>query len=126
MKIYNKPIFPTLPLLMNTTLTSQSFQLLEVWAYSMQIVFTGTPTGTFKLQGSDDPMNEISPSVATSANPTHWTDISGSSQAVSAAGSVTWSVSSVGYTWVRVVYTDGSSGASTAVITSARFNGKAF
>ncbi len=55
--------------------------------------------------------------------PTHWSDIADSSFAVSAAGDVMWGYANRGFTYVRVVYTDGSSGMSTAVITSAVYNG---
>ena len=45
-------------------------------------------------------------------------------QAVSAAGNYMWNVTDVMYNYVRVVYTDTSSGTSTAIVTSLVFNGK--
>lgn len=90
--------------------------------YALQLVFTGTPAGTFKLQCSNDPGRPIAPGkIPQSDTVENWTDIAGSSQTVSAAGNITWDVQNAGYTWVRVVYTRSSS---TGSVTSARFNVK--
>lgn len=109
---------------MNATINSNPCQLLDSFSFSIQVVFTGTPTGTFKLQASVDPAaasvgsgNKLNP-------PVHWTDIAGSSFTVAAAGNCAWDYFFPGFNWVRVVYSDGSSGASTAIITSCTFNGK--
>lgn len=122
MRVYNIPLQLTSTTL-NTNITSQALQLYSMLGFSIQIVFTGTPTGTLKLQGSSDPVPQADPN---SLVPTNWTDINNSSQAISAAGSFLWNVSDVQYNYVRLVYTDGSSGMSTAVVTSAIFNGKGF
>lgn len=123
MQVYNKPIFPTLPLIMNTTLNSTPMPLWDTWGYSIQLVWTGTPTGTFKLQGSSDPILKGNP-TSQNYNPVNWTDIANSPYAVTAAGNYMWNVFDVAYNYVRVVYTDGSSGAATSVITVATFNSK--
>jgi hypothetical protein len=95
-------------------------QLQFMYGYSIQVVFTGTPTGTFKLQASCD-----SCLIADFPNfPTNWQDITDSPFTVSSAGDYVWNVFDVMYNWVRVVYTDASGGTSTAVITSCTFNGK--
>lgn len=129
MKIYNTPITAPVPLfapgtVLNANLNSAPMQLQHMFGFSIQLVWTGTPTGTFKLQGSSDsvyvaPRNTLSPET-----PVNWTDIANSSEAVSAAGSFMWNVSDAFYNFVRVVYTDASSGASTAAITVATMNGK--
>ena len=123
MKFFNKPnvIPPSTEL--NTSFNSAVVPLTNVFNYAIQIVFTGTPTGLFHLQSScdtDTPANLINPDNM------NWTDIANSDFSVSAAGNVEWNVDGAGYTWVRVVYTDGSGGTSTAVVTSATFNGKGF
>lgn len=120
MKVYNKPSFIT-GIVLNANYTSSALQLWEMFGYSIQAVITGTPTGTFKLQGSADPVSTaiMNPAVV----PVHWTDIDDSSVVISAAGSILWSISDAMYNWVRVVYTDGSSGISTATMV-ATFNGK--
>lgn len=121
MRTYNVALIPA-GTVMNADLASSAAQLLDMSGYSIQVVFTGTPTGTFKLQASSDPYSKgtLSPAPA----PSHWTDVASSSVAVSAAGNYMWNVTDVFYDYVRVIYTDGSSGASTAVITSCIFNGK--
>jgi hypothetical protein len=96
----------------------------EVWLghicnFSIQLVFTGTPTGSLKLQCSNDE-GAIETNIP-NATITNWTDIAGSTQAISAAGNHTWNVQNCGYRWVRFVYT-ATSGSGT--ITSARFNVK--
>lgn len=92
-----------------------------MYGYSIQAVWTGTPTGTFKLQASCDPCNPYEPNQYV---PINWTDIANSSAAVSAAGNFTWNIFWASYNWVRMVYTDGSGGTSTAVLTSVLFNAK--
>lgn len=96
-----------------------SFNLPAIWLghicnYSIQLVFTGTPNGTFKLQASNDLGG---PGLA----PTNWTDVANSSQAITAAGDHMWQVENAGYKYVRVVYTRSSS---TGSLTVANFNVK--
>lgn len=114
---------------MNATINSAPLQLWNVVIYSIQIFFTGTPGGNFKLQASNDPAAQaISTGNFTSVItvPTNWSDVVSSTFTVSAAGNVMWTVADPGYNWVRVVYTDTSSGSSTAIITSSTANGKGF
>jgi hypothetical protein len=115
---------------MNTTLTStvnangQSPVLQKIYNFSIQITFTGTPTGSFKLQASSDPWPPQNPNYAPKDAPLNWTDVANSTFIVTAAGNVMWDYSMCGFNSVRVVYTDTSGGTSTATITSATFNGK--
>jgi hypothetical protein len=62
---------------------------LEVCA--IQAVFTGSPVGSFKLQSSLDGVT--------------YTDITGSTAAVSAAGDIMWNVDAAGFQRLRVAYT---------------------
>lgn len=110
---------------MNANINSSALPLYQMFGYAIQIVFTGTPTGSFKLQGSCDPVPQAgSPSITAVIPPVNWTDIASSTQMVAAAGSIFYNVTDVLYNWVRVVYTDTSSGSSTAIITVSTFNGK--
>lgn len=111
---YNKPMF--VHVVMNTTSSSMGFQIDHQFGYAIQAVWTGTPTGTFKLQCSCDPV----PLGATPVypQPTNWTDIPTSSQTVSAAGNFTWNVWTTMYNWTRLVYTDASGGTSTATMSA--------
>lgn len=129
MKTYPVPNIIPKNTVMNANLTSSAQQLQNAIGFAIQVVFTGTPTGTFKLQASADPAdaaNATGKFTAILTKPNNWTDITDSSQAVSAAGDITWNYTSPNYNWVRVIYTDGSSGTSPAVIVSCTFNGKGF
>jgi hypothetical protein len=102
-----------------------SFELRPVYLghiaqYAIQLVFTGTPTGTLSLQCSNDPGHPNAQSITEqSTDVVNWTDISGSSQVITAAGNHTWNAENIGYRWVRVVYTRVSS---TGSLTSAVAN----
>ncbi len=115
------PALPTTviaPIAMNAAFTSYAIQIWEGLGFAVQLVITGTPTGTFKLQASCDPCPQGSLSAPLTAfTPTNWTDILNSSQAVSAAGSITWNADGQYYNFLRIVYTDGSGGTSTATFT---------
>lgn len=98
-----------------TTTLGASLNMRPIWLghiahYSIQLVFTGTPAGTFKLQASND---EGSPHAAGDAakysGVSNWTDVADSSQVVAAAGNIMWDVQNASYNWVRVVYTRSSS-----------------
>jgi len=107
MRVYNKLIEESIAL--NTNIPGKQMSLQHMYGFAIQVNCTGTPNGTFKLQASTDPF-------ATSPSPSHWTDITGSSVAAAGANfSYLWNVTDVMYNWVRVVYTDASGGASTAV-----------
>lgn len=103
------PIWTNVTLPASGTLLSPQPQLLDqVFIYCIQIEWTGTPVGTFKLQGSCD-KGYLEPSgVVTGV--TNWTDLTGFSQAAGGGvGTVQFVESQVGYRWVRIVYTAGSS-----------------
>lgn len=106
MRVKNLNIIPSGAVTLDQNRDLDEVGLEHIANYSIQLVFTGTPSGSFKLQCSND-----------DSDPSNWTDISGSSQTVSAAGSVTWNVENAGYKWVRVVYTFT---ASTGSLTVAR------
>lgn len=85
---------------MAASFNSNAILLARARASNIQLVFSGTPNGTFKLQSSCDVT--FDPSLVT-----NWDDIPDSSQSVSAAGSHSWTVADR-YKWVRVVYTRSS------------------
>lgn len=86
--------------------------------YAIQLQFSGTPGGNFKLQASNDPghINSATSTMQVS-DLVIWTDIADSAATVSAAGDIMWTVENAGYNWVRVVWTQTSGSGS---LTSAR------
>lgn len=95
------------------TQTSPAVNMNQLIYCSIQVVFTGTPVGSLKVQISDDLTN-------TPGSVVNWTDFVGSTQAISAAGSFVYTMTASGYKWIRVVYT-ATSGTGTV---SAIYNGK--
>lgn len=100
-------------------------ELRPIWLghiayYSIQLVFTGTPDGVFKLQASNDAGSITSAGAAQQVSGIeHWTDIGSSSATISAAGDQMWTVENAGYAWVRVVWIASSAG-TTPVLSSAK------
>ena len=90
---------------MSGSLSSNGVNLNQMVKFTIQAVFTGAPVGTLKLQISTDDVPQAPAGQNPSANVVNWTDYTGSSLAVSAAGNVAWLVEGSGYQWVRVVYT---------------------
>lgn len=126
MRTINKQI--TTEQILNVNYNSPYVPLKSIILYTMAAIITGTPTGSLKLQASNDPETNDTQYNATASmppavGPTHWVDITDSTFAVSASGETMWNVRDIGYNYVRVVYTDSSSGASTATMTVV-FNGK--
>lgn len=106
----------------NATLYSTPMFLRHIDTYAVQLVTSGaTVTGTFKLQASNDDPN-IPQAGYPAASSMNWTDIDGSSQTVTVAGTPMWNALGAGYQWVRVVWT--KSGAAAGSV-SGRIHGKA-
>lgn len=128
MNAYNLPNIIAAATVLNANRNSIAVQLENMFCYAIQITIAGTPTGTAKLQMSNDPVPKANLVIGVNGlityTPVYWTDVANSSTAVSAAGSIYWNQADIAYNYVRVVYTDGSSGMSTATITAANFNGK--
>lgn len=112
------------PISLATNQNLPAIWLGHISNYAIQLVFTGTPGGNFKLQASNDfgSINSASPDMQDSGI-SNWTDITDSALTVSAAGDIMWTVENAGYNWVRVVWTQTSS---TGTLTSARCYVKGF
>mgnify|MGYP003659483280 CR=1 FL=1 len=105
----------------STDLTSDTSSNL-IWLghivnYAIQLAFTGSPNGTFKLQASVDEISPVNPKVT---DITNWTDIKGSDQIINESGDHMWSGKNSGYTFVRIVWTANST-SNNAILTSSRF-----
>ena len=105
MKVMNKSIVSAT--VMNKTITSEAINVDQIYGVAIQAVFTGTPTGTFKLQASCDPalIHNAQPEA-----PSNWSDIPNSSYTVSGAGNYAWNMFEIMYSYIRLVYTDASGG----------------
>ncbi len=102
------------------SITSDVINMENILFLAVQGVWTGTPTGTLKLQGSCDTGLTIAGNV-TGSGVTNWTDITSATTAPSgSAGSGFIEVKETGLKWVRAVYTR-SSGSGTL---NVRFNAK--
>lgn len=96
---------------MSASFNSSPILLDQIYGFSFQSIFTGSPNGSFKLQCSND-------NVQTESQVSNWTDIAGTSQAITASGSLLYNVNYAFYMWVRVVYTF-SSGSGSCNVTYA-------
>lgn len=94
--------------------TSLPGLLAHAWGYSIQAIFTGSPVGAIKLQGSSDPVPDAN-FAAANYPVVNWTDIANSSTSVTGSGTVAYDVVKSAYNWVRVVYT-ASSGTGTITV----------
>lgn len=133
MRTVNKQISTNVPL--NANSNSQYQQLKSIYTYTLAANYTGSATGSIKLQASNDPeTNDTQVNVAygpgqpptnpPSKAPVNWADIANSTFTIAPGITETmWNVNAVGYNYVRVVYTDASGGTSTATMNIV-FNGK--
>lgn len=97
---------------MSVTINGPALILEQSQDFSIQVKWTGTPTGTLKLQCSNDVESTV----------TDWEDIPGSSVAIAgAAGQQVYNYVRAPFRWVRLVWT-ASSGSGT--FTKAIFNSK--
>lgn len=122
MRIGNDDLTNGTPISMVSSFNTEPVFLGHIVNYSIQLVFTGTPAGNFKLQCSNDfgdPSNAVE--ADRDIKIVNWTDVLDSAQSISAAGNHTYDVQNAGYRWVRVVWTQTGS---TGSLTSARFNVK--
>lgn len=104
---------------MTATITSNQVWFAPHSNLLIQLVFTGSPNGTFKLQASADAPDASDPVNTTVTN---WSDVGDSSQAITEAGDHMYELQNISYSFVRLVWTDTSSGVST--LTSARYIAK--
>lgn len=100
----------TLPAISSPQDMSNSFTLPAIYIgnivnYSAQLVFSGSPIGTLKLQFSDDPAPYVAATrMVQTQDVVNWTDCDESFQSITEAGDHIWNVQNTGIMWVRVAY----------------------
>ena len=120
MNISTSPLALSSTDMSNSTITSNAIWLGNIINYNIQIVFTGSPVGTFTLEVSDDDGNTKQPIIDPATESiTNWSTYQGSSQSISAAGNHSYEVQNSGHRWARIKYTKTSG---TGTITSCRVN----
>lgn len=102
------------------TQNTQAVYIANIAGFSYQAVLTGAPVGTLKLQMSNDAGTITSAAAHTGTGVTNWTDITGSSFAVAAAGNWGWDYTLPAFRWVRLVYTPTSGTGTISVTVSAK------
>src|ERR1700731_3016763 len=106
MRVFNKQIATSVDI--SAGYTSTAVPLKSTVMYSMAAIISGSPTGTIKLQASNDPETNDT-QVNTTTNqppavyPTNWVDITNSTFTIASAQEVMWNVRDPAYNYVRVV-----------------------
>jgi hypothetical protein len=120
MRNSNDQLFPTAGDMSLASVTSETINLENILFLAIQAIWSGTPTGTIKLQASCDVGRENTGNLD-GVGVSNWTDVP--SATLSPAGSASSGfieLKESGFKWARLVYTrSGGSGSLTA-----RFNAK--
>lgn len=118
MKVFSESLGIDIPL--NADYFSPFVPLKTIVLYSIAAILTGNPTGTIKLQASNDFETDTTIPLP---DPINWVDITNSPFPITDEGETLWNVRDIGYNYVRLVYLDASGGTSTATM-SVIFTGK--
>ena len=86
---------------MSATFTSPYTNIQYLDNLMIQISYTGTPAGTFAIEGSNDYNPNISPDAS------HWGNLplSGTPTAVGSADTIDIQMTQLACSWIRLVYT---------------------
>jgi hypothetical protein len=83
---------------MSADFVSDPILIDQIFGYSFQAIFSGSPDGSFKLQASND-------DVSRPQNVSNWTDIAGTALVITVDGDAMWNVTNAFYKWVRISWT---------------------
>lgn len=101
-------IFPVNQAMGAATIASNPIFTADLYGYSYQPNWTGTPTGDFTLEVSND-IGYVNPTTGVVTGVTNWSPMDNSTHAAGgAAGNWMYIVSDVYYRWVRLKYTGAS------------------
>lgn len=92
----------------SSSVNSDPIDCSNIFSISAQAVSTGSPTVVVKLQASNDPPASLPLDANGKPIPQNWTDISGASVSVGAAGTFLIPKLDICYQYIRVVSTTGS------------------
>jgi hypothetical protein len=95
----------TSPQDMGSSFNLSPILLDHVANFSIQLAFSGSPNGRFKLQASNDSGRNKFTQEKDLNSIVNWSDITGTSSSINGSGTLMWSLADIGYKWVRVVYT---------------------
>lgn len=98
----------TLTVDLSATGNSLPVEIMFLNGYSIVASWTGTPTGTLSLEGSNNAWDEnaLIPSQTNSSSSATWVAINGSSTSLTgAAGSYMWNAADQNFQAVRIKYT---------------------
>jgi hypothetical protein len=102
---------------MSTTLHSMPLDLTYSYGYSIQVSYTGSPSGTMILEGSNDAPSPQDANFQYAAFvPTNWTTLAGSSINVFGPDAILYNFSDCYYRYVRVTYTPISGSGSCIIV----------
>lgn len=123
MRIHNENILQSATQDLTSSVNFRPIWIGHSALYAIQLTFTGTLGGSFKLQASCDAGNTNNQTLSSQpSGVVNWTDVANSTQNINAAGNVMWNVADPGYCWVRVVWT-ASSGAGTLTVARCNIKG---
>lgn len=101
----------------SASINGPAMDVSNVYRMSVQYVATGAASaGTVKLQASNDKPTAGAQAPSNPFTPTNWTDIEDSDYTVAGVGNMLIAPLSMSYMYVRVVYTDSSSGSGNGVL----------
>ena len=104
---------------------SDPFRVSSMIAAAVQAVVSGSAAldGTLKLQASCDVGSYGLDGLIAASSIPNWTDITGTSQAITADGANMWNVDAIGFRWLRVAYTKTAGTGTLAISASAKGTG---
>jgi hypothetical protein len=82
---------------MSGNIESQAILLDQIYGFSAQAIYTGSPDGVLSLLASNQDVKFGEPI-------TEWTTITGSEEIVSAPGDTMWNFNGAFYRWFKVSY----------------------
>lgn len=97
----------------STDITGQTIDVAFAFYVSAQAKVTGTSTGTFKLQFSNDPVTGLSRDSAGNLIPVNWSDIPSATVSVAGAGLYVIPKTDICYRWIRSFFTHSNAAAGT-------------